>query len=99
MLSAELAYRINVLRRIILKIIGKSIHVVFILAAFTTIGLMAYKFGYTISEKEQKWIKEGFQIILRIFFYGNLVNMTLEYKNIWREKGFWVEIIRYCFFA
>lgn len=93
MLSAELAYRIGVLRRIVLKITGKSIHIVFILAALATLSLMAYKFGYAVSDNEQKWIKESFQIILRIFFYGSIANMALEYKNIWREKGFWVEII------
>ena len=93
MLSAEFAYRLGTLRRLVLKIIGKSISIVFILAALATLGLMAYEFGYAVSETGEKLVEESFQIILRIFFYGSLVNIALERKNIWREKGVWVEII------
>lgn len=93
MFSTEFTYRLNILRRISKKVIAKTVSILFILSSLATLALMAYEFGYSISETEKEYISKGFSYIVRIFFYGSLINIALNPKGIWKEKGFWIEII------
>lgn len=69
------------------------INILFILASLATLGLMAYEFGYSVSDEGKAYIIQGFNIVIRIFFYGSLINIVLNPQGVSREKGFWIEII------
>lgn len=90
--STEYTYKLNLVSRIVKKIISKSVRILFILTSLATLGLMAYEFGYTLSDAGKIYIVQGFRIILWIFFIGSLINIGLNPKGIWKEKGFWVEV-------
>ena len=50
MFSTEFRYKLNNLRRILKKATVQLIRILFILASVATIVLMAYEYGYAISE-------------------------------------------------
>ncbi len=91
--STEFTYRLNLLTRIAHKIIDRFIEILFLLTSFATLGLMAYEFGYTITDSGKAYIIWGYKIIPQIFLYGSLIKIALNYKLIGKEKGFWIEII------
>lgn len=93
MLSTEYAYKVNLIRRFMQKAIKQIINILFVLASLTTLGLMAYEFGYSIPEDGEKYIIDGFKYITQIFFFGSLINILLNPKETWQEKGFWIEIV------
>ena len=68
MFSTEFRYKLNNLRRILKKATVQLIRILFILASVATIVLMAYEYGYAISEAGKRYVTEGFNIIIRIFF-------------------------------
>ena len=93
MFSTEFRYKLNNLRRILKKATVQLIRILFILASVATIVLMAYEYGYAISEAGKRYVTEGFNIIIRIFFFGSIATIFLDPKEIWQEKGYWIEII------
>lgn len=93
MYSTEFTYKLNLLRRTAIKLARQGITLLFVLASVATLGLMAYEFGYSINNESRAFVVEGFHIILRIFFFGSIINIVLNPEGIWKEKGFWVEII------
>lgn len=93
MLSTELTYKLNYVRRILKNVTGQMIEILFVLASLATLGLMAYEFGYSVSDEGEKIVIKGFDIILEVFFFGTLINITLNPRGTWKEKGFWIEII------
>ena len=93
MFSTEFRYKLNNLRHILKKATVQLIRILFILASVATIVLMAYEYGYAISEAGKRYVTEGFNIIIRIFFFGSIATIFLDPKEIWQEKGYWIEII------
>lgn len=93
MYSTEFIYKLGIIRRKAKKIIGQSINVLFILTSLATLVLMAYEYGYAITETGRSYVTHGFRIILPIFFFGSLINIALNPKGIRKEKGIWIEII------
>ena len=65
MFSTEFRYKLNNLRRILKKATVQLIRILFILASVATIVLMAYEYGYAISEAGKRYVTEGFNIIIR----------------------------------
>ena len=92
MFSTEFRYKLNNLRRILKKATVQLIRILFILASVATIVLMAYEYGYAISEAGKRYVTEGFNIIIRIFFFGSIATIFLDPKEIWQEKGYWIDI-------
>ena len=92
MLSTEFTYKFKIARKIARKATKQIIHFLFIAASVATLILMAYKFGYAITEEGEKYVIRGFNIVIRIFFFGGIVNIALDPKGVWKEKGFWFEI-------
>ena len=74
MFSTEFRYKLNNLRRILKKATVQLIRILFILASVATIVLMAYEYGYAISEAGKRYVTEGFNIIIRIFFFRQYRN-------------------------
>lgn len=93
MYSTEFIYKLGIIRRIAKKIIDQSINVLFILTSLATLALMAYEFGYAITDTGEIYVIKGFRIILHIFFFGSLVKIALNPRIVWKEKGFWIEVI------
>lgn len=93
MLSTEFTYRLNAMRRTAKRLTGKVVETVLLLASLATLGLMAYEFGYSTTQQGEEFIVRGFEIVLQVFFFGTLLNILLNRRTIWREKGFWIEII------
>lgn len=91
--STEFTYKLNTIRRIAIKTLNRSIIFLFTIASLATLGLMAYEFGYAISATGKTYVIEGYKMIMRIFFFGSLINIALNPKNVWKEKGFWIEIV------
>ena len=60
MFSTEFRYKLNNLRRILKKATVQLIRILFILASVATIVLMAYEYGYAISEAGKRYVTEGF---------------------------------------
>lgn len=86
--STEFTYKLNTIRRIAIKTLNRSIIFLFTIASLATLGLMAYEFGYAISATGKTYVIEGYKMIMRIFFFGSLINIALNPKNVWKEKGF-----------
>lgn len=91
--STEFTYRLNLWTRLAQKITDRLIGILFLLASLTTLGLMAYEFGYTITSAGKEYIIWGYNVILKVFFFGSLIKIALNRKQVWKEKGFWVEVI------
>ena len=60
MFSTEFRYKLNNLRRILKKATVQLIRILFILASVATIVLMAYEYGYAISEAGKRYVTEDF---------------------------------------
>ena len=58
MFSTEFRYKLNNLRRILKKATVQLIRILFILASVATIVLMAYEYGYAISEAGKRYVTE-----------------------------------------
>ena len=56
MFSTEFRYKLNNLRRILKKATVQLIRILFILASVATIVLMAYEYGYAISEAGKRYV-------------------------------------------
>ena len=82
MFSTEFRYKLNNLRRILKKATVQLIRILFILASVATIVLMAYEYGYAISEAGKRYVTEGFNIIIRIFFFGSIATIFLDPKDV-----------------
>lgn len=80
MFSTEFRYKLNNLRRILKKATVQLIRILFILASVATIVLMAYEYGYAISEAGKRYVTEGFNIIIRIFF------SAVSQRSFWIPK-------------
>lgn len=93
MLSTELSYKLNLIRRFIIKTINQGISLLFVLASFATFILTAYEFGYTVTPTGTIYITRGFHIILYTFFFGSIIKIALNPQGTFKEKGFWIEII------
>ena len=93
MFSAEITYKLNLLRRNVIKIIHRSITFLFFLTSLATIGLMAYEFGYSVTAAGRIFISHSYNLIMHIFLIGSVTNIALNPKIIWQEKGFWIEVI------
>lgn len=93
MYSTEFKYKLSLIRRIAEKVANRALTLLFILTSVATLVLMAYEFGYSVNDAGKEYIVRGFNIILRIFFFGSLATIALNPKSIWKEKGFWVEVI------
>lgn len=93
MFSTEFTYKLHLIRRKAIKTIQGGITFLFILASLATLGFMAYEYGYSISPAGKNFITHGYNWIIPIFLSGSLINILINRKNIWQEKGFWIEII------
>lgn len=93
MKSTELTYKLHHWGRIAKRISEYSINVFLLLASLAALGFMAYEYGYNITPAQIKFLISGYRIILQIFFFGNLLDLLLNPKIRWKDKGFWVEVI------
>lgn len=93
MLSADYRYKIQRIWPSVERILIRGIQILFFLASLFSIALIAYEFGYNVSIKNQRFLIQGYNIVLRIFLYGNILRILLNPRAIWKEKGFWVEIV------
>lgn len=93
MLSKEFTYKLHNLSYVTKKALTQGIQIVFFIASLCAIAMMIYEYGYNFSSIREKHLIEGYNILLRIFLYGNLINLALNPQLVWQEKGFWLEII------
>lgn len=93
MLSPETTYKIKRIRRTTTKIIHRAITILFILTSLATLGLMAYEFGYSVTAAGKIFTSHSYNLIMHIFLIGSTINIVLNPKVIWQEKGFWIEVI------
>lgn len=91
--STEFRYKFNLVRRIAKKVTLQAITLLFVFTSLATLGLMAYEFGYARTTEGTEYLIQGYRLILKIFFFGSLVNIALNTKIVWQEKGFWVEVV------
>lgn len=96
MLSTEHLYKLNTIRRRAQKGVKRAINLVFVLTSLAALLLMAYEFGYSTPDKHAEEISRAYLIISQIFFFGSLINIVLNSKDIWKERGFWIEIVVLC---
>lgn len=93
MLSTEKVYKLHMIRRRAKQITGRAINIVFFLASLATLGLMAYEFGYSITDEWENHIAAGYRYIMMIFFFGSLAAIALHPRETMQEKGFWIEVV------
>ena len=93
MLSTEYRYKLHLIGRITRNLLRKVVVLLFVLASLTTLGLLAYEYGYAVPDTSKTHITYGYNLMMYIFLSGSLVNILLNLKDIWHEKGFWIEMI------
>lgn len=93
MLLTELTYKLKATYRIVKTILSKTIGIAFFLASLCAVLLMVYRFGFSLTVREQHFIYEIYHAILKLFLFGTLLRIALAPEVIWKEKGFWVEMI------
>lgn len=93
MLPTEFVYKLHIIRRMTKRIIGRTIEVLFVLASLATLGLMAYEYGYSLTDEWEDHIADAYRYIMMVFFFGSLIAIALHPKETTQEKGFWIEVV------
>ena len=87
MFSTEFRYKLNNLRRILKKATVQLIRILFILASVATIVLMAYEYGYAISEAGEKIRYRGIQYHHPDFLFRQYRNdLSGSQRDLARER-------------
>lgn len=86
MFSTEFRYKLNNLRRILKKATVQLIRILFILASVATIVLMAYEYGYAISEAGKRYVTRDSISSSRFSFSAYRNDLSGSQRDLARER-------------
>lgn len=89
----ELIYKFKITYRFTKAVLTKGIGVAFFLSSLLALLLIIYEFGFSLTAGDKHFIQETYHSILRLFLFGTLLRIAVNPLVVWKEKGFWVEIL------
>ncbi len=77
------------------KLLTFGVRAILVLSSVIALILIVYELGYDLDKAEHKAVHYIYYVILTIFFIVNTFRFLLQFNDIRREKGRWIEFISY----